>query len=142
MENIFVKEIQVNEVRNIKDFRIPLANDKKRNLIITGKNGCGKTSLLRELKIFLTSAIDGRLAQYDSVVESLINSETTKKKLQPNATAQQIQQLDSKIKDHKNWLTQLGGTKIEFNQPLLVHDYFQKGDFIIAFFEEIGRAHV
>jgi len=137
MEEVFVKEIQVKAVRNLKDFRIPLDELKKKNLIITGKNGSGKTSLLRELKKFLSSATNGSLDQYDRIISALENMENQKKMLQENAntTGQQIHQLDNDIKSHKDWITNLGGTKIEFNRPLLVHEYFKKGDFIIAFFE-------
>ncbi len=135
MEDIYIKEILVNDVRNLKNFHIPLLNDKKINLIITGKNGSGKTSLLQELKKFLTAATNGTLQSYDNVSKALTNLENQKKQLKADATPQQIQELDNNIKNHKDWFINLGGTKIEFNYPLLIQQYFQNGDFIIAFFE-------
>ncbi len=136
MEDIYIKEILVNEVRNLKKFHIPLSNDTKNNLIITGKNGSGKTSLLKALKQFLTSEANGHLSQYDNILKALTNFENQRKQLKSTATSQEISTLDTQIKNHRDWLTKhLAGIKIEFNFPLLVNQNFKKGDFIIAFFE-------
>jgi predicted ATP-dependent endonuclease of OLD family len=50
MQDIFITKIKINEVRNIKDFEINLSETERKHLIITGKNGSGKTSLLMDLK--------------------------------------------------------------------------------------------
>jgi predicted ATP-dependent endonuclease of OLD family len=54
MQDIFITKIKINEVRNIKDFEINLSETERKHLIITGKNGSGKTSLLEALKTRLT----------------------------------------------------------------------------------------
>lgn len=48
-EDIFITSIHINKVRNIENFTIPLSETERKHLIITGKNGSGKTSLLREI---------------------------------------------------------------------------------------------
>lgn len=53
MEELFIKEITINEVRSIRDFHIPFSETERKHLIITGKNGSGKTSVLEEMKRFL-----------------------------------------------------------------------------------------
>src|SRR5204863_6179648 len=99
MEEIFIKEIKVNQVRNIKNFYIPLAGDKKTNLIITGKNGSGKTSLLMELRQFLSNVINGNLEHYDSTMKSLNNLRVERNRLleQSNPNEQEIQAVDNGI---------------------------------------------
>src|SRR5947208_597747 len=49
MQDIFITKIIINEVRNIKGFEINLSETERKHLIITGKNGSGKTSLLEDL---------------------------------------------------------------------------------------------
>ncbi len=44
----FIKEIRINNVRHLKDINISL-NDHRQHLILTGKNGSGKTSVLDEI---------------------------------------------------------------------------------------------
>jgi len=39
----YIKNIHINEVRHLKDINIPLEKEAYPHLIITGKNGSGKT---------------------------------------------------------------------------------------------------
>ena len=50
MEDIFIKSIKINSVRHLKDLTIPLSDTERKLLMITGKNGSGKTSVLEEIK--------------------------------------------------------------------------------------------
>ncbi|MBQ4401079.1 MAG: AAA family ATPase [Synergistaceae bacterium] len=45
----FIKEIRIDNVRHLKDIRISLDSDHRQHLILTGKNGSGKTSVLDEI---------------------------------------------------------------------------------------------
>jgi predicted ATPase len=49
MNDIFITNIHVKQSRNISNFDIPLSQEKRSHLILTGKNGSGKTSLLMDL---------------------------------------------------------------------------------------------
>jgi predicted ATP-binding protein involved in virulence len=56
MEDIFITKIKINEVRHIRDFEINLSDTERKHLIITGKNGSGKTSVLEELKVVINES--------------------------------------------------------------------------------------
>lgn len=58
MENIFINNIIINHIRHIHNIEIPLSSEKK-HLIITGKNGSGKTSLLSNIRNTLAGQILG-----------------------------------------------------------------------------------
>jgi len=45
----FITKIQINKVRHLKDITIKLSDTERKHLIITGKNGSGKTSLYNGL---------------------------------------------------------------------------------------------
>ena len=57
MDRIFISELKIEHVRHLKDIRIPLSNDKMKHLILTGKNGSGKTSVLEALGRNLKEAV-------------------------------------------------------------------------------------
>ncbi|CAA6801522.1 MAG: RecF/RecN/SMC family protein [uncultured Sulfurovum sp.] len=57
MKDYFIQNILLKEVRGIKEFEIPLDNDVRKHLIITGKNGSGKTSTLLEINTLLNKLI-------------------------------------------------------------------------------------
>jgi predicted ATP-binding protein involved in virulence len=50
MEEIFVTNIRINKVRHLEGLTIPLSDTERKHLILTGKNGSGKTSVLQEMK--------------------------------------------------------------------------------------------
>lgn len=57
----FITEIRIHELRHLSDIVISLDSDNRQHLIITGKNGSGKTSLLLALRKYLSAVNDGNL---------------------------------------------------------------------------------
>ena len=57
MEQTFLTGIHINKVRHLQNIDIPLSAVTRKNLILTGKNGSGKTSVLEKLAdcIFYTA---------------------------------------------------------------------------------------
>jgi predicted ATP-dependent endonuclease of OLD family len=55
MESVFISKIKINKVRHLKEIEIPLSPVEKKHLILTGKNGSGKTSLLDSIAAFLNA---------------------------------------------------------------------------------------
>ena len=53
MEQTFLTELRINKVRHLHDITIPLSKTERKNLILTGKNGSGKTSVLRSMAMWL-----------------------------------------------------------------------------------------
>jgi predicted ATP-binding protein involved in virulence len=49
MGEVFISEINIRDLRNIKDLKIFLSSSEAVNLILTGKNGSGKSTLVAEL---------------------------------------------------------------------------------------------
>jgi predicted ATP-binding protein involved in virulence len=135
MEDIFIKSIKVNKVRNISDFQIPLDNDLKRNLIITGKNGSGKTSLLVELRKFLHKIIDGSITSFENNKKQLHQFRREHAEALKNKDEDKVIDLEKRIREFGNWVNEFGGTEITFNKTLAIPELFQRGEFIIAFFE-------
>lgn len=119
MEN-FITEIKINSSRNIKNFVIPLSSDKRQHLILTGKNGSGKTSLLLEINKYLNN------------ISNIHNVENYN-----NLLKQAIQRNDlSQITTYKNALKSFGGTKIKFTKNNNeISNVSQSGKFLISYFD-------
>lgn len=49
MDCLFITDLMIKKVRHLRDIHISLDEKKLKHLIITGKNGSGKTSLLEAL---------------------------------------------------------------------------------------------
>lgn len=53
MESVFLSNLKIVNVRHLKNISIPLSNERPKHLILTGKNGSGKTSVLEALSNYL-----------------------------------------------------------------------------------------
>lgn len=56
MEQLFITNLSIEKVRHLKDISIPLSEEKINHLILTGKNGSGKTSVIEALAGYLNNA--------------------------------------------------------------------------------------
>ena len=74
----FITSIHINEVRHLKNIEIKLNPEKRQHLILTGKNGSGKTSVLRAMKSYLQAINDGKLDALKGQYRSWYNSDEKK----------------------------------------------------------------
>ncbi|MCX6582452.1 MAG: AAA family ATPase [Candidatus Aminicenantes bacterium] len=56
-EEVFITDLAIHRVRHLKDIHIPLSKDERKHLILTGKNGSGKTSVLNSIKTEIWSIL-------------------------------------------------------------------------------------
>lgn len=113
----FITSIHINEVRHLKNIEIKLNSEKRQHLILTGKNGSGKTSLLLAMKTYLTA----------------IN------KNQFNNLKQHYENGKSKGTDMGAiWKNLVGkydtGVYIDFTEADKLDSLYERGEFITAFF--------
>lgn len=57
MEKLFITELEIIDVRHLQNICIPLSKDKMKHLILTGKNGSGKTSVLEFLNDYFINLV-------------------------------------------------------------------------------------
>jgi len=70
MQETFITKIDVQEMRGIRDFVIELSDQERKHLIITGKNGSGKTSLLEAMRdLFFKVTLTNQEKSYDKYLE-------------------------------------------------------------------------
>lgn len=62
----FVTEIQIKQLRHLSNICIELNHNKRTNLLLTGKNGSGKTTVLRAMKDYLVAINQGVFADFEA----------------------------------------------------------------------------
>jgi predicted ATP-binding protein involved in virulence len=134
MEEVFIRRIKINEARNLRDFDIPLSNHQKKHLIVTGKNGSGKTSLLKELAVFLDAALSSKGTQLESYHREADRLLIYKNQLDLPLDQYELVRATNDFRHTASWLKQFGGTYIDFNEPALAARYYKEGGFIMAYF--------
>lgn len=142
MENLFVANIKVNKVWHLKDFEIDLSEQneqdklKRKHLILTGKNGSGKTSLLNAIADFLNSiTVSNELRQAMSNLK--LDENNLKCCLENNSEYTKILETKERIKYYKERIENLmGGVWLTMNCPWEEVSYhFTNGQFIVAYYK-------
>lgn len=59
MERVYITKLTIDKVRHLKDISIPLSENQIKHLILTGKNGSGRTSVVEALARYLDKIFTG-----------------------------------------------------------------------------------
>ena len=74
-QQLFITDIQINNLRHLESLEIPISQSERKHLIITGKNGSGKTSLLQAINFFFQKLFNsGLIRSFFSELTNLENN--------------------------------------------------------------------
>ena len=139
MEEVFISDISIKGARNVKDLSIKFPNNERKHLILTGKNGCGKTSLLIELNKFLNHVFNNQLSSRQAYIN---NIDRFHRQLEQLNSAQhnqknksQIAKLKQQITNQKQALENFGKAVVKFSNEHLLWERVKDGKFIMAYFD-------
>lgn len=130
MEN-YITSIKIENLRHLKDITLTLSKEERKHLILTGKNGSGKTSLLEAMKSFLSMYEDGQTLEW--LVESINiyqNSVNSDKVTDMGKFAYE----NTLIEKKKKLQDVTKGIEIEVVSEVNILEKYKKGEFIIAFY--------
>jgi AAA15 family ATPase/GTPase len=139
MNETFITEIKIKQSRNIRNLNIHLSDEERKHLIITGKNGSGKTSLLKDLFKFLQQVDNGTFRYFKNYLTTVnsLNKQISELTSQPQTESiiNHKKQFENNINDHLNWLKNFGELEILFSNSDTVWKDAMEGDYLIAFFD-------
>ena len=126
----YIQKIHINKIRHLQNIDIPIENDLYPHLILTGKNGSGKTSVLQAIANHLQNIAnhpyknflryEQNIKYYQDILNNGSNSVNDKKGLEINK---------------KQYAFYFGEVKVDFYNIDDFISKYQKGEFIIAFYE-------
>jgi predicted ATP-binding protein involved in virulence len=139
MEDIFIKSIHINKVRHLENVEIPISETERKHLILTGKNGSGKTSVLLEIRNWLSAVQNNQLSQFQSTKSGIKSLENRIVELQNQLNGnqfeieQQIINCNLSIKGYVNQIAHLLNIDIDFSNEN-TFQFYNDGDFILSHF--------
>ena len=98
--NRYIKNIHINKVRHLKDINISLEKDAYPHLMITGKNGSGKTSLLNAIADHLEKIVNINI--YTNYKESKENLELLEKEFSEDIVKHFDQVINADLYENKD----------------------------------------
>ena len=127
--NYFIKNIKVNKLFHLHDFAIEIPKENP-HLLLTGKNGSGKTVLLRAIADFLDIVKEDGAMHFANYYKQLEHWKNKK-----NNTPQEVMETNKNIEFVQQQIDKLYG-KVDVNlvdAAKLIEGY-QKKEFIISFY--------
>ena len=95
----FLTSIHINKIFHLENFDIPIDENEKKHLIITGKNGSGKTSLLNALVDFFQTIQKDKILSFLDFEKDLNKLKESLSKEQKNASGNYIRHQEEVAKD-------------------------------------------
>ena len=139
MKEYFISEIDIEKLYNLSDIKIKLDSNKRQHLLLTGKNGSGKTSLLLEIEKFLRAINDEKLSQVFDQYPTWINE--AKKKVLSASSDSEKYAADKDLKQCLGFLKKYSdGVQINLNQYEGLEMMYHNGKFITAYFPSERKA--
>ena len=127
----YIKNIHIKQVRHLRDINIPLEKEDYPHLMITGKNGSGKTSLLNAIANHIERIANDSYKNFENYERNIVFFESQLKDNPQNALS-----LEQSLVWTKNQYELFFGEIIVAFEDVdsLIRKY-QDGNFIIAFYE-------
>lgn len=139
MKEYFISEIDIEKLYHLSDIKIKLDSNKRQHLLLTGKNGSGKTSLLLEIEKFLRAINDEKLSQVFDQYPTWINE--AKKKVLSASSDSVKYAADKDLKQCLGFLKKYSdGVQINLNQYEGLEMMYHNGKFITAYFPSERKA--
>lgn len=130
--NHFITNIHVNKLFHLNNFDIPISDEKYPHLIITGKNGSGKTILLNAIADFLNIIKDEKSMSFLSYKKDLsywqgiINSQNDQQRMRAKKNTVYYEGLIDKL-----W----GRVDVNIDNISNVIEKYNEDNFLIVFYQ-------
>lgn len=129
--NRYINNIHINQVRHLKDINISLEKDAYPHLMITGKNGSGKTSLLNAIADHIERIANDTYKGFENYEKQIEFWENELKNNPQNTLS-----IEKNLQYFKNqYELFFGEVTITFKDVDSLIRKYQGGNFIIAFYE-------
>lgn len=135
--NNFLTKIHINKIFHLENIDIDLDTEQPKHLIITGKNGSGKTVLVNAIVEYLDKIKNDKAMMFANYQKHMFNSEQHLQLLiNNNSSIAEIQQTKENVNHWKRMIEQLSSKlELSFNRVDQIINGFHEGNFIFAFYE-------
>lgn len=139
MKEYFISEIDIEKLYHLSGIKITLDPTKRQHLLLTGKNGSGKTSLLLKIEGFLRAINDGKLSDLLGFYPRRLNE--TKIEMETASSEDERFAAKKKYEMYSSLKEPYGaGVQVTLNEYDGLEGAYKEGKFITAYFPAERKA--
>jgi predicted ATP-binding protein involved in virulence len=143
MEEIFISQINIHKVRHLENLEIKLSETERKHLILTGKNGSGKTSLLETMKSLLTTIQNNLFSgvkQLESTLEKLIKERekliiSMPALVNTDLISNRLSSINQDIENFKETLKPFSTINLKLANQEYIINIYKNGYFLLTYFK-------
>lgn len=136
MNQHFITQIHIDKVRHLQNITIPLSETTCKHLILTGKNGSGKTSVMEALKAYLSIYTEdsGTVNEFNWQNRRMLENQQKIKSLMPLDS--QYKMVSEELKKSQEYINRFyQGVTAQFNDKESMQSRVYTGEYIFAYYE-------
>ena len=140
MEQFYITNVHIQKVRHLENLDIVITPNQGelRHLILTGKNGSGKTSLLEAMRTYLNS-VSTTNDPYEAEEYLKMDCNNLQFAKETHSSPDEIDKIEKRIALFKDRISKAkAGLDLSFSRPeKAIRSEFEAGKFILAYFSAI-----
>lgn len=141
--SVFLTKIQINKIFHLENISIDIDSLEKKHLILTGKNGSGKTSLLNAIAKFLQQIKQDTTLNFQNYRQQLVYWQDELKRRKNGGLPNQIYEAENMVKQYeKNINFSYGQVELTLSDIVLLANKIQEGNFLLSFYSATRKTEV
>lgn len=133
----FITSIHVNRLFHLENLDIPVSSEGKRHLLLTGKNGSGKTSLLNAVMEFFEKIYADKSLSFLDYEKNLNSVSESLKEFKEKGDGNNVAKFERYVKSwQKNIDSLYGKVRVNFSDVTQLAKDIDEGRFIVAYYND------
>ena len=133
----FITSIHINQIFHLKDLDIVLSENKRQHLLLTGRNGSGKTSLMNAIMEFIETVYTDKNCEFLDYESHLQNTKQSLETHKDNGDKKAIVKYEGYVKNWEKMVNSVyGKVKVSFSDITRLAKDIDEGRFIVAYYND------
>lgn len=133
----FITSIHINQIFHLKDLDIVLSENKRQHLLLTGRNGSGKTSLMNAIMEFIETVYTDKNCEFLDYESHLQNTKQSLETQKDNGDKKAIVKYEGYVKNWEKMVNSVyGKVKVSFSDITRLAKDIDEGRFIVAYYND------
>lgn len=133
----FITSIHINQIFHLKDLDIALSENKRQHLLLTGRNGSGKTSLMNAIMEFIEKVYADKNCEFLDYEKHLHDTKQALEVKKSKGDKKEIVKYEGYVKNWEQTVNSLyGKVKVSFSDVTRLAKDIDEGRFIVAYYND------